>query len=120
MSLGELQALLSPEHAQYRHVRVLLQGPAQLALVAGARGPVEDDPGEPHLGVELPVAEHQGGDPPGRSLAVQDQDHRRPEGPGQRGIAVGAVRGHPVVQSLVPLDDGETLGPPGAGQDLVV
>ena len=93
-----------PEH---RDIRIGLHRAHELRLMARAADLVQDDSGDPHPRVEIAVALKQRRDPAGDAPRVHDENDRRREQLRERGVAVGAVDRHAVVQPLVPLDEGK-------------
>ncbi len=97
------------QHAQHRHVGVVLDGFAQHGAVAHPRRAVQDHPRDVHVRLEVPQPGHDGGRRAGHLGAVHDHHHWRAEDARQfrRGTAAGQVP--PVEQPPVALDDGDVI-----------
>ena len=93
---------------EHRDVRIGLHRVHELRLMALPADLVQDEPSDPHLGVEIAVAAEQWSDSAGDAPGIHDENDRRREQLRKGGIAVGAVDRHAIVQPLVPLDEGKT------------
>ena len=107
MALGEGQALVLVDRAQYRHFRIARDHLTQLALMTGSADLVEDDAGDLHVGIERLVAQDQGGDAARHANAIEHQHHGHTQKLGQGGVAVTAFHVHAIVEPLVALDQGD-------------
>ncbi len=99
--LGQREARILGHGAQHRHVGVVLDDGAQLALVARPADVVEDHAADADARVEGLVAEDQRRDAARHAACVEHQQHRQAELGGERGVAVAAVQRQAVVQALV-------------------
>ena len=107
MALGDGQALVLVDRAQYRHLRIPRDHFTQLALMAWSADLVEDDAGDLHARIERLVAQDQGGDATRHADAIEHQHHRHTQEFGQGGVAVTAFHVHAIVEALVALDQGD-------------
>ena len=89
---------------QYRQVSVVLDRSAQLVFLAWSGHPVEDDPTNPYIRVELGIARQQRRHPAGDASDIQYQYHRQVQQSGQCGVTVRALYIQPIVQTLVAFD----------------
>ena len=91
--------------ADHRNIGVVFDHGTQFALMARAAQLVQDDAGDPDIGIEGLVAKNQWRHPTRHAACVDDEDHGCSEQFGERSVAVAAIQIESVVQSLVALDD---------------
>ena len=95
------------DRSEHGQVRIVLHRAHELRLMALAADPVQDDSGDPHAGVEVAVAAKQRCDPPRDPPRIHHEHDGRREQLREGGVAVRAIGRHPVMQPLVPLDEGQ-------------
>ena len=122
VALDDRHALIVLHGAEHRNASVVPDHRAQLCLVARATELIQDHAGDANRRVERLIAENQRRDAARHAARVDHQHHRRAEERGERGVAVAAVQGEPVVQALIALDDAErgaVHAPRELGADLL-
>ena len=88
VTLVYFQCLVAMHATDDRHIRVMLNHGAQLGLVPTAAQLIQDDAGDPDLGVKCLVAQYQWCNAAGHATGIEYQDDRCVRQCRQRGIAV--------------------------------
>ena len=104
MALHDRQFRVTFNRAQDRHIGVVLDDGAQLGLMTRSTQLIQDDPGDAQLGIKGLIAEDQRCDAARHPLRVEHEDDREIEQMRQGSIAVAAIDGQAVIQTLVAFD----------------
>ena len=122
VTFNNAETVIVLQRADDRYLRVMLDHGAQFGFMPGSAQLVENNPGDPDLGIEGLIAQDQGGDAARHSARINDEHNRGFQQARQGGVAVTAVEVQAVIQSLVALDQADVgvAGMDGEGiQDLI-